>query len=70
MIRLVLKLCSTMRGNPCGLQPGMRSFVNAEGTCVTPNVGLCAMNVSRPKGVKGSSCSDLPSDGMAPAPVA
>src|ERR1700726_1944504 len=59
-----------MRGNPCGSQPGIGSLVSADGTIVTPKVGLWAMNVSRPKGVYGKSCSGFPSDGIAFAPVA
>jgi len=59
-----------MRGNPCGSHPGIGSLVNADGTCVNPYVGLLLMNALRPSGVKGNSCSGLPSDGIAFAPSA
>jgi hypothetical protein len=59
-----------MRGNPCGSQPGIGSLVSADGTWVNPYVGLLFMKALRPSGVKGSSCSGLPSDGIAFAPSA
>src|SRR6185503_8235252 len=70
MIRLVLKLCSTIRGNPWGSQPGIGSLVSADGTIVTPNVGLWDRNAARPSGVYGSSCSGFPSEGICWAPLA
>src|SRR6185503_7736122 len=70
MIRLVLKLCSTIRGNPWGSQPGIGSLVSADGTIVTPKVGLWDRNAALPSGVYGSSCSGFPSEGICWAPLA
>src|SRR5258705_1246525 len=59
-----------MRGKPCGSQPGIGSLVSADGTIVTPNVGLWDRNAALPSGVYGSSCSGFPSEGINWAPLA
>src|SRR5258705_2318924 len=59
-----------MRGKPCGSHPGIGSLVSADGTIVTPNVGLWDRNAALPSGVYGSSCSGFPSEGISWAPLA
>src|SRR6266850_3627457 len=59
-----------MRGKPCGSHPGIGSLVSADGTIVTPNVGLWDRNAALPSAVYGNSCSGFPSEGICCAPFA